>query len=112
MGNYFQEGGVPKVAQHKYIDKNSSKWYIEGLSMKLDVLAEKMKELGMEQHYIDKVRKWETSLFAATVRATDPDYYPGDFHTVLHGDLWLNNQMFKYNDQKELQDVKFVRRIF
>lgn len=77
---------------------------MQGLPTSLPILLEKMKELGLEQSYIDKVSKWENSMLATMVRATGP--YPGDFLTVLHGDLWLNNQLFK-----GLEDVKFVRFI-
>lgn len=75
----------------------------------LAALTKKMTNMGMEQMYIDKISKWQTSLMPSIIRATDPDYYPADFHTLLHGDLWLNNEMFKYDDKGQLQDVKFVR---
>lgn len=96
------------MAQRKYIEKNFGGMLAHMLPANLVALDKKLRELGMDV-YADKIAKWETSLLPTVVRATDPDYYPGDFHTVLHGDLWLNNELFKYDEQKKPQDVKFVR---
>lgn len=74
----------------------------------LSSLEQRMKDIGMGQFYADKMSKWQESLLPSIVRATDPDYYPADFQTILHGDLWLNNELFKYDDQQKPIDVQFV----
>lgn len=30
------------------------------------------------------------------------------FATIVHGDSWMNNIMYKYNDKNELEDVQLV----
>lgn len=36
----------------------------------------------------------------------------GDLHTLTHGDFWLNNIMFNYNEDGSLKDVVVVRSLF
>lgn len=32
----------------------------------------------------------------------------GGLSTIIHGDLWINNMMFKYDDSGKLKEMKFV----
>lgn len=40
------------------------------------------------------------------------DLEDGDLHALTHGDFWLNNIMFNYNDDGSLKDVVVVNGIF
>ncbi|CAG9837599.1 unnamed protein product [Diabrotica balteata] len=34
--------------------------------------------------------------------------YEGPNSVIIHGDCWSNNMMFKYNDKKQLEDIKLI----
>lgn len=97
---------MPKAVQRKYIEKVFAEVFGKMLPGNLASLTNKLREVGLDE-YVEKIQKWETCLLPAIIRATDPD--PADFNVLVHADLWLNNQLFQYDDQKALSDVKFVR---
>lgn len=35
-------------------------------------------------------------------------HVPAEFNTIIHGDCWLNNLLFKFNNQGEFEDMRFI----
>ena len=87
------------------MDKAFGDLLTAALPANIDALEKKIAELGLDQKFVDRIKKWQTNLLPTLVRATDPDCYPADFHTVLHGDVQLRNLLWK----QDPVDVKFVR---
>lgn len=38
-------------------------------------------------------------------------YKEDDFNVILHGDVWMNNIMYKFDEEGHPEDVLFVRAI-
>ena len=87
------------------MNKSFAEVFVRSWPSTIPMIVDRMKALGMDEAQVKMMENWETIL-PAVVRATDPECYSGDLHTVLHGDLWLNNLMFKNEGEK---DVLFVR---
>lgn len=88
----------PKIKEmyHKFMDPT-----IAGFT-------EALKSYDLGQELIDKVAKWPEFGFNEMRMITDPESDLNDLHVLVHGDLWLNNQMFKYDSDSNLIDVIFV----
>lgn len=63
---------------------------------KRDDLADKIDKVVETREIINDFAKYYTKL----------DEIP--FKTIIHGDCWVNNFLFKYNDKKELKDIKLL----
>uniref|UniRef100_A0A1I8PHS2 CHK kinase-like domain-containing protein n=1 Tax=Stomoxys calcitrans TaxID=35570 RepID=A0A1I8PHS2_STOCA len=57
--------------------------------------------------YYDKLMKLKPYVVQYATQAY-VDNAKEDFLTLCHGDLWINNIMMKYNDNKELEDLLLV----
>lgn len=69
------------------------------------MLIEATEDWGMDEKILDSLRSVQKVFMAEFIAGTDPDTaHPDDFQVLCHGDLWLNNMMFK-----EGNDVLLVR---
>lgn len=75
---------------------------------KVQNLAKAAEELGIEEEIVHKIRSWNAAMIPELEKGTDPATSPDDFQVLCHGDLWLNNQMFRYDADNNVSDVIFV----
>lgn len=78
---------------------------------KTESCLEVIRTLGLEQEVVDKCEKWLQTDPLEVCRLFTFDYLPPTFFTTInHSDCWMNNIMFKYNDQNQVEDLKFVSK--
>ena len=56
--------------------------------------------------YWGKMEKWDNKTYDYFVEATS--YRPEEFNVFSHSELWVNNQMYKYDGNGRPEDVIFV----
>ncbi|XP_021928776.1 uncharacterized protein LOC110834189 isoform X2 [Zootermopsis nevadensis] len=91
-------------------------WYVESCRKELEPLF-----CGSIRNVAKQVEKWQDSyshfaskLYKLADKAVDclikdSARKDGDFNVFIHGDLWLNNIMFRYSDiTGEVEDIRFV----
>lgn len=64
-----------------------------------------IKTMGFDPEIVAKCEKWLEIDPVEICRLTSPT---GVFDTVVHADCWLNNMMYKYNANNEIEDIRFV----
>lgn len=58
------------------------------------------------EYYAEKVSKLRPSMVKNAIKCFE--HVDGDFLVLTHGDLWINNIMFKYNEQGEPVDCVLI----
>jgi hypothetical protein len=61
-----------------------------------EALVEEVNEWDGYEYYAKKLNKVRNPLVSYARRSFDCD--DGDFHVLIHGDLWTTNMMYKYDD--------------
>lgn len=66
-----------------------------------------IKKIGFEPEIVEKCEKWIEMDPVEIFHLSSPT---GVFDTIVHGDCWMNNIMYKYNEKNEVEDVLLVSR--
>uniref|UniRef100_A0A1B6L7Z9 CHK kinase-like domain-containing protein n=1 Tax=Graphocephala atropunctata TaxID=36148 RepID=A0A1B6L7Z9_9HEMI len=69
-------------------------------------VGENLSELEGCKEYADFFLSRADNIWNLAVEGVKPK--PGRFNVLLHGDVWVNNVMFKYNEKNEPIDVKLL----
>lgn len=56
--------------------------------------------------FAEKVEKWRGKLFKSVCKTIEFD--PNALNVLNHGDVWINNLLFSYDDTEQMQDLKVV----
>lgn len=104
-----QYGELAPLLMRKVMPKNACDMTIKYTLPKVEVLAKAAEKWGMDKELVQAIRKWGDNMYSETVKVMDPETAPEDFQVLCHGDLWLNNMMFKTEDTKTVEDVILVR---
>ena len=74
----------------------------------LDACANQIAEWGGNyKYYADKLRNMKGTLIENAIKVFDTN--EGDLVALLHGDLWVNNVMYKYDKDNQPEDVVIVK---
>jgi hypothetical protein len=75
-------------------------------SSNMDVLIEEVSTWDGYEIYSEKLKKLKNFMYEKAFRCSDND--PSDLKVLIHGDLWVNNLMFKYDKHKSPVDAIIV----
>uniref|UniRef100_A0A1B6HMW0 CHK kinase-like domain-containing protein n=1 Tax=Homalodisca liturata TaxID=320908 RepID=A0A1B6HMW0_9HEMI len=87
-------------------------FYVEGgplqkwIEFGCKALGENLNEVDGCKEYADFFLSRADNIWKLAEEGVKPK--PGRFNVLLHGDVWVNNMMFKYNTNKEPIDVKLL----
>uniref|UniRef100_A0A336MJB6 CSON013154 protein n=1 Tax=Culicoides sonorensis TaxID=179676 RepID=A0A336MJB6_CULSO len=90
-----------EFAKAPFDDSGSSLQFFDGMT---EACIEKMKTWSGYEKYIEKIEKMKKWLPRETIKIYE-DVSKQPIKVLSHGDLWINNMMFKYNEDGSPNDL-------
>lgn len=81
--------------------------FVEGFTNMFEAFAAAVKNYGDCDEYADKIARWsKQKLMTQFIDIAEP--MQCGFQILNHGDLWLNNMMFKSDEDNNALDVSMI----
>lgn len=81
--------------------------FVAGFAKMFNAFKMSIRSYGGCDEYADKIEKWDTkNLMTMFIDIAVP--MDNGFHVLNHGDLWINNMMFKSDDDGTPLDVSMI----
>lgn len=107
-----QVGDFGSCVQEKLSKINESEKLHMFMESKIQILSEMIVDWGLDNKIVEAVRGWKEVLVKEIKNISDPEEDCQDFQVLCHGDMWLNNCMFKFdapgNDSNDPSQVILV----
>lgn len=96
-GERFVEGMYSRKMEAMFMDMFEQQFQVY-----LDIV----RTWSFGKEYADIMQKWKTTMYNTIMNAVTPN--ENSFNVLLHGDMWCNNSMFRYDDKGDIEDVILV----
>lgn len=108
--SYFQFGDFPDNLNRKFSDQFFQNFYRPFIEPNTKSFIKVLENMEIDPSIVEKVRKWPDFIVEAQkcLRTSECDAY--DLKVMVHGDLWVNNQMYKVDRKGRPTEVVFVSR--
>ncbi|CRL03776.1 CLUMA_CG016261, isoform B [Clunio marinus] len=102
MRSYFDDSSADK-SFYMMTDDNP---FLQGAAQMLEAFVDSLTAFNYSKEIIQKFSRPKKNLFTSCGDITAP--MQNGFRVLNHADLWINNAMFKFNEEREVLDVSFI----
>ena len=75
-------------------------------------MADVLEKNNFDQKYVYKIRKWSSILVDEMKIIGGPKRTPDELQCLVHGDVWINNEMYRLGEDGEPNELIFVRNLY
>lgn len=103
---YERHGPYSEKFDEGMYSKNSRESLEPMMNDHFDVFLDALRSWPFGGEYIEKFKTWKGKLFSSMMEAVERT--ENTFNVLLHGDLWCNNAMFRYDDANNIEEVMLI----